>query len=230
MNVFEAVVFDLDDTLLDTWGKIVPQACRESCQAMIDAGLNGRLDDVLLARQTFIQSDPRGNVFRYLVETFGAKEGTHEPQVIAAGFNAFYTRNVETDIALVKGAAEILRQLKERCPIYLVTSGNPETQMQKIRTLQLLDTFVRIYLVDPSRGERKQQAFAQIMAKHEFPAEKFLSVGNRVDTDLADAKILGWETCWVRYGEYAHLLPQNEFETPDFQIEQLAELAKICQL
>lgn len=230
MAGYQVLVFDLDDTLLDTWGGILPQASRESCAAMIKAGLKAELEAAMKERLDFIRNEPRGNVFQYLVTKFGVRDSASEKEVTQAGFTAFYSRNVESNIALRTGVSELLEKLEKKYLLYLVTAGNPETQMQKIRHLKFADRFKRIFLVDPSRGETKQEAFRSIMELHGNTPEKYLSIGNRVDTDIAEAKELGWDTCWIRYGEYAHLHPQNNFEKPDYELTHIKDLAQVCQL
>ncbi|MES2855591.1 MAG: HAD family hydrolase [Bdellovibrionota bacterium] len=79
-------------------------------------------------------------------------------------------------------------------------------------------------------GERKSQAFAAIMRGTGLPPDRFLSIGNRLDTDVSEAKRLGWKGCWIKYGEYASHTPVDEFETPDFQIDTLLELVSACRL
>ena len=53
--MFRTIIFDLDDTLLETSRLLVPQAERESCLEMIAAGLDCDLDTCLKARRNFIK-------------------------------------------------------------------------------------------------------------------------------------------------------------------------------
>ena len=80
------------------------------------------------------------------------------------------------------------------------------------------------------RGESKGQAFASILKSHGGEPVRYLSIGNRLDTDIAPAKRLGFKTCWVTYGEYAYTSPKDEFELPDYEIADMEELIPTCRL
>lgn len=227
---FDHVVFDLDDTLLDTYRQLIPKAARESCRAMIAEGLVSDIEACMNARDELVRHLPRQSLYDHLVSRFGVKPGADPANVARIGYDAFHVRKVETDIELFPGTRELLYGLRDRYGMHLVTAGNRATQEQKIRILGIEDLFAEIRHVDPSKGETKQSAFEGIMRTAGGEPSRYLSVGNRLDTDVADAKRLGWRACWIRYGEYAHMSPKDEFERPDFQINHLRELIAACRL
>lgn len=236
MRRFRVIAFDLDDTLLDTSKQIIPFAAKESCQAMIAAGLNTDLDSCLRFREFLLQNTPRSAVFDQIVLHFGVRSNSPEQKVIPAhevvraGVDAFYNRTVKEDLKWEPQIKQMVQDLGSIYKLYLVTSGHPETQEQKITKLEAAPLFRQIFFVDSSKHETKQAAFQKILMESQIPAEACLSVGNRVDTDLGEAKVLGFKTCWVRYGEYANLLPQKIEEQPDYTIEDLSDLRRVCLL
>lgn len=232
---FDHLIFDLDDTLLDTSKYLIPQATREACTVMINAGLNCTLDECISARQDFARhklGDPKSqkNFFETVVEHYGTRDNKDAETVSRLGYEAFHNRKVEEDIALFPGVRDVLRDLRSIYNIHLVTAGHRPTQESKIRVLGIDSLFVSISHVDLSRGEIKQSAFEKIMTSTGAPAHRHLSIGNRLDTDIADAKRIGWTTCWVRHGEYAERQPQNELEKPDFEIQKIEDLVSECRL
>jgi FMN phosphatase YigB (HAD superfamily) len=227
---FLHLIFDLDDTLLDTYRQLIPAASRESCQAMVASGLKATLQECLTERERYVHSPARTDVFKHLVRQFGVETNTSQERVAKAGYEAFHNRAVEDDIELFASARDMLKDLRSHYGLHLVTAGHRATQESKVRILEIGSMFDDIHYVDPSKGERKSQAFAAILKASQAPSETQLSVGNRLDTDIAEAKRLGMQTCWVRYGEYAHLEPQNEFEKPDFTIKNIEELIRACRL
>lgn len=230
MRPVRCLVFDLDDTLMDTNRKLVPAASREACQAMIEAGLTASLTDCLNERLRFIQTQPRGNVYQHLTKTFGVLGGRNSTEVEEAGFKAFHDRKVGTEAELFEGARDVLEALSQRYRLYLVTQGNEATQRQKVELVNIAPFFSKIFYVDPKRGETKTDAFRAIAALEGGEPSEFMSVGNRVDTDISTAKSLGWKTCWVRTGEYTHMSPASQGEMPDFEISRIGELSARCQL
>ena len=230
-SVIEHVVFDLDDTLLDTSRLLIPRATQEACRAMIESGLHASIEDATAACRDRATKSPRQDLFMSLVKKFGVQEGCDPLRVATAGNQAFYNRKVEEDITVFPGVIELLESLKaEGYHIHLVTQGHRPTQEEKIRILNIGRAFESIHHIDPSRGERKRDAFARIMERTGAPASHYISIGNRIDTDISEAKELGWKTCWVRYGEYRFLTPTLPKEKPDFIVSGLSELKTTGQL
>lgn len=227
----EHVVFDLDDTLLDTSQQLIPRATREACEAMIDAGLRTTVEQALKACRDREVHTSRQDLFMSLVKKFGVDEGVDGLRVASVGHHAFYNRKVDEDISVFPGVNELLKELRAQgYRVHLVTQGHRATQEEKIQKLGIGSAFESISHVDPSRGERKGEAFRKLMTATGAPPSHYLSIGNRVDTDISEAKDLGWKTCWMKYGEYRFLTPSRTNEKPDFTIASLAELIDTCQL
>lgn len=227
---FDHLVFDLDDTLLDTYRQLLPNASREACTAMLDAGMKGTLEACLKVWDEFRNSQSREEIFAHLLKHFGVREGADAAAVAQRGFHSFYNRRVETNICLIPGVRELLVKLYGSYVLHLVTSGSRVTQEEKIRILGISAYFKSIGHVDPSRGERKKTSFARIMEETHCPPARHLSIGNRVDTDIADARAIGWKTCWVRYGEHAGLLPSSDIEKPEFTVDNVVDVIEKCRL
>lgn len=225
MSFFRNVVFDLDDTLLDTSGSLIPLAARRAVEAM--GAPKDQVEAWLSKRSELLRLNPRANVWLDL-----AKGNT---EMAERGRHAFLTFPIEElpDSALrfTPSAKDLLEWTRERSKLFLVTSGDQSTQRAKIARLGIESFFESIHVVESSSGARaKNRAFTEIsesLAGQKLAPSDFLSIGNRVDTDLGSAKILGWTTAWVRYGEHASLTPQNALEIPDFEAASLTDLFSI---
>lgn len=247
MNFFEHIIFDLDDTLLDTSGALIPAAARRAVEAMLRASSEAMLRasseatlrissatpdherdvQVLLQRRSeILRADPRADVWLQLAH------GNDE--VADVGRRAFFAHPIEAmpgeALRPTPGAIEILHWTRERATLHLVTSGDQPTQEKKIARLGIAHFFESIEFVDPKHayGRTKNQAFKKTLERFSAVAPaSFVSVGNRVDTDLGEAKILGCKTVWIRYGEHANLTPQRPEEIPDFEVGSLTDLLSI---
>ena len=234
MNFYKHIVFDLDDTLLDTSGSLIPAAARRAIDTMISAvhpdSPVTREEQLLwfTKRNEVLRKDPRADVWLHLA---GGDE-----EIADIGRRAFFTHPLDEvpdeAMRMTSGAFEILNWSQTHATLHLVTSGDAATQTKKIERLGIAHYFESIQIVDATNSlgdpTRKKKAFQKIADR--FPAIEaaaFLSIGNRVDTDLGAAKILGWKTIWIRYGEHASLTPHKPEEIPDFELATLADLHSI---
>lgn len=225
------VIFDLDDTLFDTYGLLVKPATREACQAMIGAGLNGDIGTCIEMREKLFLEKPRADVYDEIVKLCGVKKGIDPKKVAAAGFNAFHDRDIKETIFPFEDALETLNTLRPRFNLTLVTLGTPKTQLKKVQLLQLTSCFDSIVYVNVVRERTKTGAFKETMVK--FPRlkpENFVSIGNRLDTDIRAARELGMRAILMRHGEYLHLEPKDALEIPDAAISKLRELTCILPM
>ena len=229
MILYKHITFDLDDTLLDTSGSLIPAAARRAVEAMLRSSNSEDDPKHWLAQRTeILRKDPRADVWLRLANG--------DDEIADIGRRAFFTHPIELlpneAMRMTEGAIEILNWSRERATLHLVTSGDDITQMKKIDRLGIAHFFDSIQVVDatqsPGGPSRKTAAFEKIATKFaDIKPESFVSVGNRVDTDLGTAKVLGWKTTWVRYGEHSNLIPQRREEIPDFEVASLANLLSI---
>lgn len=223
----KVIVFDLDDTLFDTLGQLVKPATKETCQAMISAGLNASLDDCIQQRNEIFKNNPRDNIYRLLVNHFGTNDNENTDSIVTAGFEAFHNRKVEEEITPFEHTHQTLQSLKANYPLFLVTLGNPPTQQKKVKRLGLEEFFEKIFYVDVAQSHSKKEAFQTIMNQYDLTPDSFLCIGNRIDTELKDGKTLGMQTILMKHGEYLHLESQCLEEVPDAEIENVETLLSI---
>lgn len=190
------LLLDLDDTLLDTSGLLVPQAHKEAVQAMIDAGLKGPFDLLLEERLTLAKTTPPD----VLAQAQATKRGAG-PEVAKAGFDAYFDRDVG-DIHLEAGVEDCLRGLMDAGRrLVLVTSGVEATQRQKVEALGL-GFLHECHYVAVGGVEVKEAAFRDILTRLGCPPQEAVVIGDRRDSEILAANHLGTLAIWVRRGEH----------------------------
>lgn len=221
--MIRAIAFDLDDTLIDTTGLLVPDAAKQACEAMIAKGYQGGLETCLRERASLATQLSHREIFPRIAGDLLKEAG-------AAGVERFYNPQLPSFIPLIDGAEEVLQALTGRYRLYLVTAGAPLTQQRKIQASGLESRFVECFTVDGFNGGTKVDAFREIIRREGISPSALLAVGNRLSQEIRAAKSLGGTTCHFVFGEHASETPKNPDENPDFSIERWPEFIPACRL
>lgn len=227
MTAMKCIAFDLDDTLVDTSQLLVPMAARRACEEMIRHGVNMDIDTCLAWRTSQAADLSHQEIFQKLI----TKYGSSTPNVaLQEAMKAFYNPEVPAKLPLLEGAQANLKKLAEKYVLFLVTSGEPEAQMKKIKALGIESSFRKIYLVNNFKNETKKEAFLEIIKNETIQPTELLSVGNRLSQEIRQAKICGALTCYFCHGEHIGEQPAQREDYPDFTIYKHGELIKTCGL
>lgn len=226
--MIRALAIDLDDTLVDTSGLLVPLAAERSCQAMKEAGLACTLDECLSWRAELAPNHSHREIFQLIARRAGHAD---DQKLGDVGSQIFYNHPaIPEPLALLPDADATLTALAEKYLLFLVTSGAPDTQWKKIRAACLENRFQGIFVVDKFNGQHKGEAFAKILELWKLEPAALLSVGNRLREEIRHAKRVGAQTCYFEYGEHVGETPEVPEDHPDFRIFSWKELRTACRL
>lgn len=227
MNSIKCIAFDLDDTLLDTSHTLVPAASQKACQAMIDFGLECKLQECLDLRQSLAESLSHTEIFPEIVNRFPCKD---PKSAVEAALKNFYGPEVPSYMNPMPGVIENLEYLKGKYKLFIVTMGQEETQKKKIEALRISHYFEKIYIVNGFKGDKKQQAFENIVLENNIQTHELLSIGNRISSEIHDANVIGAKTCFFAFGEHKNEKRRSAFDTPHFTVKNHRELLSTCEL
>lgn len=227
MMKYKSIVFDLDDTLLDTSGLLVPMASLKACQAMVEAGLCCTLEECMKMRHNLAAELSHTEIFTQIANHYGTNT---KGKAVHDALEEFYNPEIPSVLPLMTGATENLLRLKEQYTLYLVTMGSYEAQAEKIRALQIEKFFKKIYVLNGFIGEKKEIAFTDILKIEGHDAKALLSIGNRLSSEIRDAKRVGSDTCYFAHGEHVGEKAQYPEDHPDFTIYHHKDLIATCGL
>ena len=200
--MIEAVICDLDDTLFDEFTyvasglRVVAQHMARRYEADADV-----LHDVM---RTDMARNGRGTAFNAALRAVGQPD---EPLQVDALVN-LYRQHVPT-ITLYPDATRFLGALLRETPhlkTALVTDGLPMMQRNKVVALGIAGRFNTIvYCWDLAAPKPATAGFLQAAQSLGVEPWACAMIGDRVDHDMAPAKVLGMHTIRVARGRYAHL-------------------------
>ncbi len=221
----DAVFFDLDDTLADTFGTLVGPALYRAAEQMVAGGLDTDAETAAEFMHRLADRGEGADYFASALDRFGSTSG-NESAIAAIGQRTYFTTDVAA-IQLLPGGRRLLEALTTRHTLFLVTAGDPRTQRQKLERLAIADLFRDMRLVSTIAGERKRDAFAELVAHHALAPQHCICVGDRLVGEIRDGNELGMTTIWVRRGEFRHLQPLTDNDRPTHTVANLDELATL---
>lgn len=216
---FDAVVFDLDNTL-----------CRNShdTETLYDraferAGVEpfGRPEELWMALDGPPDPDDAISYFGAGFARLAAQYGRTEVDPVALA--AALADSIDhSQVEFLPGAERALDRARASGPVGVLTNGPRGRQEPKIRALGLerrIDGIV--YAGDLSRRKPHAEPFDQMLSKLGVTAEKTLYVGDSLGYDVAGAQNAGLAVAWLRADEDA-----GEY-SPEYTIDSLSELEEI---
>lgn len=216
------IIFDLDDTLLETTASIAPFKLRQFFKEVSknEPSLSGDEVEILLRLNQGSQSSLNA-ILEYLeIKGFSSS--------VSAQFLQVFKKNGDfpEEIQLVSGVKETLFDFVEQHHVAVVTRGKRETQLKKLQFLPVpVEEFVGVWVVEEGSKSTAYQEIQQKMGVHPF---EVVVVGDRVDMDLLPAKQLGFLTVHMQNGRGLRVQIEKD-GIVDYQICSLNQLSAIIQ-
>lgn len=216
------IIFDLDDTLVDTFGCSIPVKMKEVVRGMIAAGLDVQFEE---AYAVLMQCNEEQRTGEDVINAFGARIGAPE-DLIQKGLEIYRSDAVlDFEMTTLPGARELLDSLKEKHTLALVTVGVEVVQHAKMQRAGIdMSVFSRMLFVDKYD---KEENYRELSAEFNTPPSECIVIGDKVKTDLLPAKKLGMKTVYIKWGRGRTFPPDNG--EVDYAIENLLDVKKIVE-
>lgn len=220
------LLFDADDTLFD-----FPKAEANALKWTLEqSGLPFQPDFIsLYARfnQQVWREFERGEVTSQELRVKRFRlffDETHlngDPQTVSP----LYLQNLALGTDLLPGAEEVVRSLKDRFHLGLVTNGLKDVQRPRLERSALHDCFEKIFISE-ELGVAKPSRLYFDAVFHEIgqpPKKSVLLIGDSLTSDMRGGVDYGIHTCWYNPAGKTTELPVT------YQISQLPELIRLLK-
>ena len=198
----KAVTFDLDDTL---WPlrEVIIHAHKESNNWIIDKFPN--MSKVLFTEQEqkmWQKLIAKDNSLRHrlselrmkVIETLLTENGVSDEDAKATSKDAFdIFLKLRHDITYFEGTIEVLKSLKEKYTLGVLTNGNASIETLKID--HLFDFYLNAEMVNDSKPGAKM--FEEALKITQLSPEEVCHVGDHPDNDVEAAVKLGMKAIWL---------------------------------
>jgi FMN phosphatase YigB (HAD superfamily) len=217
-----AIVFDLDDTLLDTFSQLIVPLERRAAEAMIASGApvetGEALADLLLELRRSHPFDLEGELRRRIPGL--SERALAARDAVLAGVSA-------EGLVPQPGTVALLKELGSRYRLFLLTVGDPRLQNAKIERLGIRDLCHQVIVLDERVSPAKTAALEKLILSEGLSPDALLVVGNRLDGEIRTGNLLRTRTVWIQAGEGSGMQPARETGRPDVSIHSVEEIPQV---
>lgn len=193
------IIFDLDDTLIDTSGSVTPFKMKECLKLLVREGLS--IENFDRSYQELLAINATSPKSKDALSRFIERAGG-DPGLLESVLREMTTPLPE-DFAIptTPHAKEILEWASRSHRLALVTGGHPPFQREKLKKAGIEPAiFSKIYIPEDSI---KKPCYQGLLKEFSVPPQQVLVCGDRIAMDLAPAHELGIQTVHMRWGRGA---------------------------
>lgn len=131
-------------------------------------------------------------------------------------------------VELLDSAEEVIKQLKEKYRLVLITKGDLVEQERKLRDSGLIKYFHHIEIL----SDKKTRDYRNLFKRLELRPEEFVMIGNSLKSDIIPVLELGAKAIYIPYHstwEHEHVSDYDLGHKNLVQIEKLGDLLKILR-
>jgi putative hydrolase of the HAD superfamily len=215
------IIFDLDDTLIDTSGCITPIKLEHALHKMVEHGLvlPNLLQALEMIKRLNEVSESGKSTLAEFLEIHDA-----DSRFLDIGIRELY-ENFSSDfhVSPLDHALDVLLELKEDHRLALVTRGQPEIQRLKLKKAGI-DSSLFSKIIACSEGGKKSH-YQAIREEFDYHPSEVIVCGDRIAVDLTPAKELGFKTVHMRWGRGLNSVePKSDV---DYTISHFLEFKEI---
>ena len=212
MRKWQAIVFDLDDTLYPEAQYVrsgFGQVARWS-----SARLTIPSDRSAAELNSLFESGVRGNIFDVWLQSHNCDD----PRLVNELVRVY--REHSPDIEPFEGISELLSLLKSEYRLGLLSDGYISVQRRKLQALRLAYHFQSIVFSDEwgrTAWKPNVRCFAAVAEMLGCAANRIVYVGDNPTKDFVGARRAGFASIWLRQKGllYTHLEPETPEHVPD---------------
>ena len=241
-DAIEAILFDLDDTLVDargSWRAGFAEAIAElhaDSPALRRLGSPTAIYDEHFRR--YSEQAHRAAGFgewqaSFTIAAFERLVAEHvgPDPALASRLVARYQAATPGHLAIFPDAEPLLERLGARYPLGLISNGPSELQRPKIEKFDL-ERYFEVVLVSGEFGTRKPDPsiFAAALETLGIPAARAVFIGDNPTDDIAGASAVGLASIWVNRGDWTAPDPGNREALPHAEVRELREIPAVLGL
>lgn len=221
MGRIKAIIFDLDNTLID-FMKMKKESAKSAIRAMIKAGL--KVDESRAYKKFMITYLRLGieseNAFQ---EFLKSEVGRIDEKMLAAAINA-YLKTKNSFMKPYPNVKPTLRKLKNKGIKLVVVTDAPKVKAyQRLLAMDIEKYFDFVIGFEDAGKKKRELPFKMATEKLNLSPEEIMVVGDSIKRDVIPARKLDMVSVFAKYGS----IEKVEKIKPDFEIDDFSEILKL---
>lgn len=219
----KAIIFDLDDTIVDTFTSLITPLEMKAATEMVAAGMCKSDPERVVALILQLRKDDPERIEEILLREFPMAAGN-----ALAVRRAVFANATPDKLTIDPQVKHMIQGLSSRFDLYLVTTGPPEFQRKKVEQLRIGELFRDVVVLASDSEETKESWLESLIrgrCQHKYyPGyypKSVIVIGNRLDNEIQAGNKLGMTTIWVKSGEGSGLIPNNKTGQPTATISTI---------
>ncbi|GIU20556.1 MULTISPECIES: HAD-IA family hydrolase [unclassified Shewanella] len=231
-QAFEAISFDLDDTLYDNRPVIIKAeaAMLQFLHQSYPQSTKWQFDDWRKLKLALFKHSPDlrhdTSLARLVMLEHGLKKLGYDEKLAKAGANAALEHFVKhrSNFKVSDEVVELLTQLKQKYRLIGITNGNVDYQR-----IGLAEVFE--FVLHPGHGYKQKPSsdmFALAATKLDLPLASILHVGDSAKSDVDGARRAGCQAVWLNPGFGVAEKSAVHSQLPHIEISSIMQLSQVC--
>ncbi len=220
--MIKAVVFDLDNTLVD-FMKMKRRSIEEAIPAMIDAGLSIKREEANKIIDEIYKE--KGIEYQQVFDMFLQRVNNKvDYKILSAGIVAYRKAREAALIPYPHVYSTLNKLLKMGISMGILSDAPAKEAWLRLAYLNFHHIIDAVVTFEDT-GERKPNPapFLMVLKKLEVKPEEALMVGDWAERDIVGAKNVGMKTVFARYGDTFN----TEKHNADYELNDISELIDI---
>jgi putative hydrolase of the HAD superfamily len=220
MDMIKAILFDVDNTLID-FMKMKRACCKAAIDAMISAGL--KMSEKEALKLLFELYEIHGIESQRIFQKFTKKiYGKENYRLISYGVIA-YRKMRESYLVPYANVVPTLIKLRQKGYKLAIVSDAPVMEAWMRLVAMKLDDFFDVIITkaDARKQKTSPAPFKTALRRLGLKSEETIMIGDRISRDVNTAKKLGIHTIYARYGDEHPAKPGKS--GAEFEINDISE-------
>ena len=222
--MIQAVIFDLDNTLMD-FMKMKSMSIDAAIHGMIEAGMD--IDFSLSKKNIYKIYDSKGYEYQEVFDDFIIEECGQLIHKYQAAAIVSYKKIKDATMVLYPNVnSTLIRLSKMGLKLGVVTDAPNREAWIRLYSLKMHHLFDSVVALDDT-GSRKPspEPFKKISNLLNIPPSKILMVGDWPERDVIGAKKLNMKTAFAKYGDMFGTLDSGA----DYDLNDISEIIDIVE-